>query len=260
MVFIQRLGAARQPLADFSSGVPKLLLLQQQPAGRPTGKAPAGRLLTLFCALITRCCRPSVSCGAEPEPVSGYTPADYISFSNDENKQCHHNAEVWVDAPLDTCYSLWSDWTKLLDFLDLIGQVGAGFVRASGKGVGHVQWLLGWCWLCQRSAEVRVTKAAMQPKQQLLRRAALCACFQQPGTAIQPTTWLLSPIHQIITCHCPHIAAPLQIGLDNGNPHMAMFQCFYRYRECCLLLIRGSTFGRALQTSVVVQTVCFAQQ
>lgn len=69
------------------------------------------------------CCRPLVSCSAEPEPVSGYTPADYISFSTDENKQCHHNAEVWVEAPLETCYSLWSSWTKLLDFLDLVGQV-----------------------------------------------------------------------------------------------------------------------------------------
>lgn len=77
--------------------------------------------------------RPSVSCRAEPEPdssytepepVSGFTPADYISFSTDENKQCHHNAEVWVDAPIDVCYAKWSEWNKLLDFLDLIGQIG----------------------------------------------------------------------------------------------------------------------------------------
>jgi uncharacterized membrane protein len=81
--------------------------------------------------------RPSVRCRAEaetdsgytePEPVSGFTPADYISFSTDENKQCHHNAEVWVDAPIDVCYAKWSEWNKLLDFLDLIGQVRDGAV------------------------------------------------------------------------------------------------------------------------------------
>lgn len=69
------------------------------------------------------CCRPSVRCSAESEAASGYTPADYISYSTDENKQCHHNAEVWVDAPFDVCYSRWHDWTKLLNYLDLVGQV-----------------------------------------------------------------------------------------------------------------------------------------
>lgn len=88
------------------------------------------------------------TCFAQPE-VGGYTPADYISFSKDDNKQCHHNAAVIVDAPLDVCYSLWSDWTKLLEFLDLVGQ----------------------------------------------------------------------------------------IGLDNSNPHMALFQCFYRFRKLPLMEI-----------------------
>jgi hypothetical protein len=74
-----------------------------------------------------------VRCQAEPEPVGGYTPADYISFSQDDNKQCHHNAEVLVDAPLDVCYSMWSDWTKLLDFLDLVGQVGVHAVLGSSS-------------------------------------------------------------------------------------------------------------------------------
>lgn len=72
-------------------------------------------------------------CRAEPEPVSGYTPADFISFSSDDNKQCHHNAETVVDAPLDLAYSLWSDWTKQLEFLDLVGQVGCD---AGGGGDG----------------------------------------------------------------------------------------------------------------------------
>jgi hypothetical protein len=72
-----------------------------------------------------------VRCQAEPEPIGGYTPADYISFSKDDDKQCHHNAEVLVDAPFDVCYSMWSDWTKLLDFLDLVGQVGMGALLGS---------------------------------------------------------------------------------------------------------------------------------
>lgn len=57
--------------------------------------------------------------------IGGYTPASYISFSEDPQRVCHHHAEVVVDAPIDACYSLWADWPKLIDFLDLIGQVRA---------------------------------------------------------------------------------------------------------------------------------------
>ncbi len=64
-------------------------------------------------------------CRAEPEPVSGYTPADFITYSEDKQQQCHHNADIMVDAPLEQCYAAWSDWTKLLDTFDLIGQVSA---------------------------------------------------------------------------------------------------------------------------------------
>jgi uncharacterized membrane protein len=46
-----------------------------------------------------------------------------VTFSDDPDQQCHHTAEVVVDAPADAAYSLWGDWTKLLDFLDLVGQV-----------------------------------------------------------------------------------------------------------------------------------------
>jgi uncharacterized membrane protein len=57
------------------------------------------------------------------QDIGGYTPASYISFSQDPSKQCHHRAEVVVDAPIDACFAMWSDWTQLVEFMDLIGQV-----------------------------------------------------------------------------------------------------------------------------------------
>lgn len=101
-------------------------------------------------------CRPSVRCSAEPEPdsgytepepVSGFTPADYISFSTDEHKQCHHNAEVWVDAPIDVCYAKWSEWNRLLDFLDLVGQV-RGWQESRPRACKPAPWLVTCLWSC----------------------------------------------------------------------------------------------------------------
>ncbi|KAF6262072.1 hypothetical protein COO60DRAFT_689041 [Scenedesmus sp. NREL 46B-D3] len=68
--------------------------------------------------------RSLLTCRAEERDIGGYTPASYISFSDDPSKQCHHRAEVVVDAPIDVCFAMWSDWTKLVDFMDLIGQIG----------------------------------------------------------------------------------------------------------------------------------------
>jgi hypothetical protein len=66
-----------------------------------------------------------VRCQAEMEAsdIGGYTPADYITFCDEPDLQCHHKAEVLVDAPADVCFALWSDWSRLVDFMDLIGQV-----------------------------------------------------------------------------------------------------------------------------------------
>lgn len=65
-----------------------------------------------------------VGCAATSDTeISGYTPADYITYSEDPEHACRHAAEVVVAAPPDVCFALWNDWQRLVDFLDLIGQV-----------------------------------------------------------------------------------------------------------------------------------------
>ena len=55
--------------------------------------------------------------------ISGYTPADYVSFSENAEHACYHAAEAVVDAPADVAFEWWDDWHRLVDFLDLVGQV-----------------------------------------------------------------------------------------------------------------------------------------
>jgi aminopeptidase-like protein len=61
---------------------------------------------------------------------SGYTPASYITYSDDERHFCAHDAAVVVDAPVSLCFGLWDDWHRLVDYMDLIAQVG-------GSGTAH---------------------------------------------------------------------------------------------------------------------------
>ncbi|KAF8062649.1 hypothetical protein HT031_003978 [Scenedesmus sp. PABB004] len=64
---------------------------------------------------------------ASPPPerdIGGYTPAEYISWSDDPTRQCHHAAEVVVDAPIGAAFALWADWARLIEFMDLVGQIG----------------------------------------------------------------------------------------------------------------------------------------
>jgi hypothetical protein len=55
---------------------------------------------------------------------SGYTPASYITYSEDERHFCAQDATVVVDAPASVCFGLWDDWHRLVDYMDLIAQVG----------------------------------------------------------------------------------------------------------------------------------------
>lgn len=55
--------------------------------------------------------------------ISGYTPAEYITYSDDPQHTCCHVIEAVVNAPPEVCFEWWSDWQRLVDFLDLIGQV-----------------------------------------------------------------------------------------------------------------------------------------
>lgn len=75
---------------------------------------------------VVGACRVLQPCRAVDRDIGGYTPSDYITWSDDPKQQCHHQAEVVVDAPVGACFSLWMDWTKIIDFLDLIGQVCSG--------------------------------------------------------------------------------------------------------------------------------------
>ena len=57
------------------------------------------------------------------EVVQGYTPANYISFSDRPEHACRNMIGVSVQAPVELCFDLWNDWARLVDFLDLISQV-----------------------------------------------------------------------------------------------------------------------------------------
>lgn len=64
------------------------------------------------------------SCAAvEREEIQGYTPAQFISWTDEEEYRCHHMVAVEVDAPASVCYALWDDWSRMVDYLDLITQV-----------------------------------------------------------------------------------------------------------------------------------------
>ncbi|MEW5302302.1 MAG: hypothetical protein WDW36_005102 [Sanguina aurantia] len=56
--------------------------------------------------------------------ISGYTPATYISYADDPAHMCHHTVCIEVNASAAECYALWDDFCRLVDFLDLIGQIG----------------------------------------------------------------------------------------------------------------------------------------
>ncbi|GIL60170.1 hypothetical protein Vafri_14786, partial [Volvox africanus] len=75
--------------------------------------------------------RGSLRCFAATEPgpgpdsvISGYTPANYISFSENEKDVATHNFVIEVDAPASICFGIWNDWNRLVEFLDLVAQIG----------------------------------------------------------------------------------------------------------------------------------------
>eukprot|EP00195_Chlamydomonas_chlamydogama_P003447 CAMPEP_0202919418 /NCGR_PEP_ID=MMETSP1392-20130828/75775_1 /ASSEMBLY_ACC=CAM_ASM_000868 /TAXON_ID=225041 /ORGANISM="Chlamydomonas chlamydogama, Strain SAG 11-48b" /LENGTH=318 /DNA_ID=CAMNT_0049612769 /DNA_START=156 /DNA_END=1112 /DNA_ORIENTATION=- len=70
------------------------------------------------------CAAGSNQSGKPKQKISGYTPAAYITFSEDEQQRCHHMVAIEVDAPASVCFELWNDWNRLVDYLDLISQIG----------------------------------------------------------------------------------------------------------------------------------------
>jgi uncharacterized membrane protein len=61
--------------------------------------------------------------------VGGYTPSDYITYSEDKEMWCTHEAGITIDAPIETVFGYWNDWSKLLEYFDLIGEVGMACSR-----------------------------------------------------------------------------------------------------------------------------------
>ncbi|KAI8467716.1 MAG: hypothetical protein J3K34DRAFT_460251 [Monoraphidium minutum] len=70
--------------------------------------------------------RPAVAtCASKSDTeISGYTPADFITYSEDPQQACVHATEAVVAAPADVCFEFWNEWQRLVDFLDLVGQIG----------------------------------------------------------------------------------------------------------------------------------------
>ncbi len=80
---------------------------------------------------IASCCRLICGVGYGPHgSASGYTPASYITYSEDEKHFCAHEAKVVVDAPASVCFGLWDDWHRIVDYMDLVAQV-RGNTRSS---------------------------------------------------------------------------------------------------------------------------------
>jgi hypothetical protein len=137
-----------------------------------------------------------------------------VTFSDAPDKQCHHSAEVVADAPVAACYALWSEWSTLLEFLDLVGQV----MRVCAVGAARCCVSVLLC-ACRRDTRRRGCPAPPTP--------------HPPGACPAPharDTPRCSANHARHTRLCRCITP--QIGLDGDNPNLALFQCFYRYREC----------------------------
>jgi hypothetical protein len=84
--------------------------------------AADGCIVPALCMALTVGCRPLNATDGDSGVIGGFTPADYMTWSDDPTRQCHHHVEVLVDAPLDVCFGIWLDWKKLINFLDLVQQ------------------------------------------------------------------------------------------------------------------------------------------
>jgi hypothetical protein len=98
-------------------------------ASRPVPKVPAGyhvsRRPSSYRLIGTRDKRTALRANQDDrEVIQGYTPANYVSYAPGLENRCHHMVAIDVEAPAAVCYDLWSNWARLVDFLDLISQVG----------------------------------------------------------------------------------------------------------------------------------------
>lgn len=56
--------------------------------------------------------------------IGGITPAEFISFSTSPRDKVTVSDNILVDAPVDVCFKLWDDWNRLVDFMDVVAQIG----------------------------------------------------------------------------------------------------------------------------------------
>lgn len=59
----------------------------------------------------------------EQYAIAGYTPANYIVYSERPKDACTHRLSVEVQAPVAVCFELFHDWSRLVEFFDMIAQV-----------------------------------------------------------------------------------------------------------------------------------------
>ncbi|CAD7696318.1 unnamed protein product [Ostreobium quekettii] len=61
----------------------------------------------------------------DPDQEEGqdYTPCDFVIYCKDPVDTCHHEAGIWISAPIAKCFKMWNEWGNLLHFLDLVGDI-----------------------------------------------------------------------------------------------------------------------------------------
>eukprot|EP00210_Caulerpa_lentillifera_P001033 g996.t1 len=57
------------------------------------------------------------------DKYSGFAPFTLMSYSRNPAEFCRHNVAIHVDSDPLHCFQIWNDWDKLLDFINLIGEL-----------------------------------------------------------------------------------------------------------------------------------------
>ncbi len=183
---------------------------------------------------LTVGCRPLNATDGDSGVIGGFTPADYMTWSDDPTRQCHHHVEVLVDAPLDVCFGIWLDWKKLINFLDLVQQarppLGAHIATVTAvAAVLHILTLCpallrycrsGWTtipqtWLYSSASIVGVSVALLR----LCLRHALILCEH----ATQHSSLLGRQQAQQAQRHAPLVCIRLRQRPSHASPVPLLF-------------------------------------
>eukprot|EP00955_Chlamydomonas_euryale_P057225 356698-Chlamydomonas_euryale.AAC.5 len=130
-------GAAAAAAAAASSIVPA--------SARPSPWHPR---LTFKHAAHRRRLGAAAHSGGTEQDISGYTPANFVSFSDAESHTCRYHLAVDVEAPSDVCFDIWNDWNRIVDYMDLVSQVGSciAWLGAARCMLYTIAWNgIQWC-------------------------------------------------------------------------------------------------------------------